>query len=75
MLLCDWTDTTVAAGSINFVNSQVASGSRWVVLQSLQEDKPNELKHSGLGNFNATNDMRVFECAKVFIEKEVKVTS
>lgn len=54
----------LAASAIRFINSQVASGSSWIVMQSHAEDKPNELKHQNLGNHNATNDMRVFECAK-----------
>ncbi|GBG23807.1 RNA polymerase II C-terminal domain phosphatase-like 2 [Hondaea fermentalgiana] len=52
-----------ATASIRYLNSQVAAGSRFIVMQSVSEDAPHAAKHKHVKPFNAQNDMRVFECA------------
>mmetsp|Transcript_28464 Transcript_28464/g.45865 ORF Transcript_28464/g.45865 Transcript_28464/m.45865 type:complete len:796 (-) Transcript_28464:88-2475(-) len=54
-----------AVASIRFLNRQQAAGSRFIVIQTNEEDAPFHKKHKAVKPFNLQNDMRVIECAKV----------
>lgn len=54
-----------ATASIRYLNSQVSAGSRFIVMQSVSEDAPFAEMHKHVKPFNAQNDMRVFECARI----------
>lgn len=63
--------TSRAQEAIRFINQYVSSGSRFIVLQSADEDayctaQGTANSNPGLyANLNGKNDMRVYECAKV----------
>ena len=66
--------STVARRSSNFLNKHLASGSSFLVVQTLEEDKASRSKHDTMqGSFNIRADMRIVDCAAARQEMGLKV--